>query len=123
LVESRGAGLRARRSDRSFGMAGGIGLREVGPQIVGFLRVLDAGKGHLGAGYHGLRGLDVLFESLFVPSDSRILVGVAVIKSRNRAGLSAVEPVLSGADLVLRAHADRMAHQKLLKGLLTVRHI
>src|SRR5262245_21450758 len=96
----------ARRSDRSLDVTVGSELLEIRPQIVGLLRVLDAGKRHLGAGYHGLRGLDVFLESLFVPSDSRILVGVAVTKSFNRAGLAAVEPILRRADLVLRARTD-----------------
>src|SRR5215475_1055824 len=113
----------APRPDRSFDVTVGTELLKVRPQIVGFLVVLDAGKGHLGAGYLGLRGLDVILETLFIPNDSRILVGVTVIKSCNRTGLAAVEPVLRWADLVLRALADRMARQTLFEGLLTGRHI
>src|SRR5262245_14548 len=113
----------APRPDRSFDVTVATELLKVGPQIGGFLLVLDAGKGHLGAGYPGPRILDVFLESLFVPGDSRTLIGLAVIESFNRAGLAAVEPVLRRADLVLRVLADRMARHAFFEGLLTGRHI
>src|SRR5262249_56260932 len=91
----------ARRSDRSLDVTVESELLEIRPQIVGLLRVLDASKRHLGAGYHGLRGLDVFLESLFVPSDSRILVVFAVTKSFNPATLASLEPTLPRSSLLL----------------------
>src|SRR3979490_2883870 len=53
-------------------------LREERPEIVGFLLVLDAGEGHLGAGNLRLRILDVVLEFGLAPGDAGILVGVGV---------------------------------------------
>src|ERR1700730_9386686 len=92
--------------------------RDVGPEVVGLLLVLDAGQDHLGAGDLSPGVLDVLEELFLVPGDAGILVGVGIGIIRRGAGLAAVEPVELGADLVLGAVADRMAgHAFVERGL------
>src|SRR6185437_9990826 len=75
-------------------------LFEVGPQVAGLFFVLDAGENHLGVGNLGAWILDVFLEGCFVPSDAGILVGVRVAVLGDRAGMTTVEPVEHGADLV-----------------------
>lgn len=48
----------------------GLELRDVGPQVVDLLVVLDAGEDHLGARDHGLRIVDVFLEVRLVPDDA-----------------------------------------------------
>jgi hypothetical protein len=54
-------------------------LADKGPKIVYFRFVLDPGKDHLGARDFGAWIFDIFLESRFVPRDSGILVGIAVV--------------------------------------------
>src|SRR5207247_1961599 len=100
---------------RLLGLAVLVEGGEVGPEIVGFGFVLDAGKGHLGAGNLGLRVLDVFEELILAPGDAGILVRVGITVVGRRSRLAAVNPVELGADLVLGAFADRVAGQALVE--------
>src|SRR5215472_1510011 len=55
-----------------------VELRDVGPEVVCFRLVLDAGEGHLGAGDLGLRVLDIFEELLLVPGNAGALVGIRI---------------------------------------------
>src|SRR5205807_9891930 len=83
-----------------------VELRDVGPEIVDFFFILDAGEDHLGPGNLGPRVLDVLLELGLVPGDAGILVGVGIIIAFDAPGLAAVEPVQFGTDQVLGAFPD-----------------
>src|SRR6202043_2966348 len=62
-----------------LGLAVLVELRDVGPEIVDLVLVLDAGEGHLGAGNLCFGVLDVFLELGLVPGDAGVLVGVGVI--------------------------------------------
>src|SRR4029079_7953613 len=83
----------AGRSTLLLDFALSIKLLDVGPQVLGLLLVLDAGKDHFGVRdlYPGI--LDVILEALLVPGDAGILVGVGIAEIRDAAGLAAVESV------------------------------
>jgi hypothetical protein len=83
-------------------------LFEVGPQVAGFLFVLDAGKNHLGIGNFGAWILDIVLEGRFIPGQARILVGVGVAVFGNRTGMTAFKPVEYRADLVFGPFTDRV---------------
>jgi hypothetical protein len=102
----------------SFLFSVGIELREIGPQVLGLLLVLDAGKNHLGAGNLGPRILDVVEKRGFVPGERSVLVRVAVVEAFGRAGFAARKPIELRAYLVLRVFADGMAGRALSERLL-----
>src|SRR5262245_45893157 len=93
----------------------GLELADIGPQVAGLLLVLDAGEEHFRARDFCARVLDVVLECRLAPGDARILVGVAVIVARDRAGLAAVEAVELRSDAVLGALADLVAGHALLE--------
>src|SRR5262245_54864358 len=82
-------------------------LAEVDPQVGNFLFILDAGEGHLGAGYLGHRIDDVVLECRLAPDDLGLLIGLAIIVALDGAGLAAFKPVQHWPDLVLGVLADR----------------
>src|SRR6516165_603802 len=92
-----------------------VELRDVGPEILGFLLVLDACEGHFGVGNLCLGVLDVVEELVLVPGDAGVLVGIGIAEAFHRAGLAAVEAVQHGADLVLGVLADRVAGEAFLE--------
>src|ERR1700693_3062002 len=114
----RSQGRHIHRGFRLLRLAVLVVLRDVGPEIAGFLLVLDAGERHLGSGNLRLRVLDVVLEFGLVPGDAGILVGVGVIVIRRGAGLAAVEPVEFRPDLVLGVFADRVTGEALVEGRL-----
>src|SRR6516165_4891854 len=65
-----------------------VELRDVGPEILGFLLVLDACEGHLGVGNLCLGVLDVVEELVLVPGDAGVLVGIGIAEAFHRAGLA-----------------------------------
>src|SRR5262249_6030408 len=96
-------------------LAAGVELLEIGPQVTGFLLVLEAGKHHFGTGNPRLRILDVVLEGRLVPHDARGFVCVSVIEAFDTASLAAVEAIEFGTDLVLGPFANRMAGNAFLK--------
>jgi len=96
-----------------------IELFEIGDDIVNLLRIFQAWKSHLGAGYLGLRILDVFAEGGFVPSDSGILVRGRIAVAFNHPGLSPEEPVEHRANCVLCVLPDLVTRLALDKNLLT----
>src|SRR5665213_2076829 len=93
-------------------------LPEIGPQIVDLGLVFDAGEYHLGARNLRSRIFDVLLEIGLVPDNAGFLIGVGIAIVGRGAGMTAVEAVELGADLVFCAFADRMAGEALLEHLL-----
>ena len=77
-----------------------IKLVEIGPQVPGFLLVLDAGEDHLGVGNLGARILDVFFKRRLIPRDIRTLVGVAVAIALDAARLATIETIEYRPNLV-----------------------
>jgi len=61
----------------------GVELFEIGPQVAGFLLVLDAREDHLGTRNLGARILDVFEECRLAPDDAGFLVQMCI---RDRAG-------------------------------------
>src|SRR5262249_22767392 len=112
-------GRAGRRADeiisRSLRLAVLVVLRDVSPEGVRLILVLDAGEYHLGAGDFSLGILDVFEEDILVPGDAGILVGVGIGIALDAAGLAAVEAVEHRADLVLGALADGVAGQALVE--------
>jgi hypothetical protein len=98
-------------------------LFEIGPQIIGFLFVLNAGKNHLCPWNLGTRVLDVFLKCGFAPGDTGCLIGIAIVEPFDSAGLTPIKPVELGTDLVLRASSDRMAYHTFFKRLLAGSHI
>ena len=93
-------------------------IREVGPEVVGLLLVLDAGEHHLGAGDLRLRVLDVFEELILVPGDAGILVGLGIGIPFDGAGLTAVDPFSSGPTLFLAPSPIAWQARHLLKEVL-----
>ena len=85
-----------------------VELRDVGPQVVDLLFVLDAGEDHFGARNHALRILDVFLEYFSAPDNSRLLIRVRIVEIRRAAGMPAVQTIEFRTDLVLSAGPDRM---------------
>ena len=73
------------------------------------LGLLEATEGHLGARNVLLGVLEVLEESVLVPVDGTLLVGVGVGEARDLAGLTAEETVELRADLVALAGLQGVA--------------
>jgi hypothetical protein len=57
----------------------------------------------------------LFLEGRLIPDDARILVGIGILVIRDATGLAAVQAILFGTDLVLRARADAVADQTLLE--------
>ena len=91
----------------------GFELGEVRPEIADFLFVFDSGEKHLRAGDFRARVLDVFLETGRVPDDIRVLVGIRIAISFDRAGASPFKAVERGADLVGRALSDRVTDKAL----------
>src|SRR3954462_2870922 len=112
----------SRRGHAGYRLEGGlfrlavlVELRDVGPEIVRLILVLDAGEHHLGTGDLALWVLDVVEELVLAPGDAGILVGIRIVVAFDRAGLTAVEEVRHRADLVVGAFADGVAGQALVE--------
>lgn len=73
------------------------------------LSLLEATEGHLGARNVLLGVLKVLEESVLVPVDGTLLVGVGVGEAGDLAGLAAEETVELRADLVALALLEGVA--------------
>jgi hypothetical protein len=73
------------------------------------LSLLEATEGHLGARNVLLGVLEVLEESVLVPVDGALLVGVGVGEAGNLAGLAAEETVELRANLVALALLEGVA--------------
>lgn len=69
-------------------------------QVIAVLLLLETTESHLGTGDVLLGVLEVLEESLVVPLDALLLVGIGVGVTIDGTGLSAEEAVQSRADLV-----------------------
>ena len=78
-------------------------------QVIPVLGLLQAAKGHLGAGDVLLGVLEVLEEGLLVPLDALLLVRVGVGVALDGAGLAAEQAVQGRADLVGAAGLDGVA--------------
>lgn len=78
-------------------------------QVVAVLLLLQAAKGHLGAGDVLLGVLEVLEQGLLLPGDAGLLVGVGVGVALGGAGLAAEEAVQGRADLVAAVGLDGVA--------------
>lgn len=81
--------------ERLFGL-----LLEERDEVVAVLRLLETTESHLGTGDVLLGVLEVLEESVLVPGDALLLVGVGVGVAVDLSGLAAEETVKHGADLV-----------------------
>lgn len=73
---------------------------DVRDDVVPVLVLLETTEGHLGTRNVLLGVLEVLEESVLVPGDALLLVGIGVGVAVDGAGLAAEEAVESGADLV-----------------------
>src|SRR6266403_3683999 len=93
-------------------------LFEKGDDIVNLLRIFQAWKNHFGAGYLGLRILDVFAESGFIPSDAGILVRRRIAEALNRSSLSPEQPVEHRANCVLCVLPDLVTRLALDENLL-----
>lgn len=78
-------------------------------QVIPVLGLLQATKGHLGAGDVLLGVLEVVEEGLVVPGDALLLVGIGVGVTLDGTSLAAPETVQSRADLVAAAGLDGVA--------------
>src|ERR1700704_6300709 len=95
-----------------------IELFEIGDDVVNLLRIFQAWKSHLGAGYLGLRFLDVFAESGFVPGDSGILVRGRIAVAFNHPRLSPEQPIEHRANCVLCVLPDLVTRLALDENLL-----
>lgn len=87
---------------------GGV-LLEVGDEVVPLLGLLETTEGHLSTGNELLGVLEVGEQSVLVPGNTSLLVGVGVGVSLGLTGLTAKETVQVGADLVGTASLDGVA--------------
>jgi len=87
----------------------GGGVLEVGDEVLAVLLLLETAEGHLGAGDVLLGVLEVGEQSVFLPGDALLLVGVGVGVAVDGAGLAAEETVQGRADLVGTASLDGVA--------------
>src|SRR3974390_2255475 len=101
-----------------FDIAVRVELFEVGPQVGGFLWVLDAKENHLGSRYLCSGVGDVFLECRLIPHDTRIFVRVRVVVAGDRSGFAAIKTVLNRTDLVLGTRTNRVARCALNKRLL-----
>jgi len=85
------------------------GVLEVGNEVVPVLLLLETTKGHLGARNVLLGVLEVGKQSVLLPGDALLLVGVGVGEALNGASLAAEETVQIGTDLVGTALLDGVA--------------
>jgi len=98
-----------------FDVAVSIELADIGPEVIDLLLILHAGKYHFGARDFGPGIFYIVLETRFVPNDSGVFVCIGIAEIRNRTGFAAVDPVELGADLILRAGADRVADHALVE--------
>lgn len=84
----------------------GINLRD---QVIAILVLLEATKGHLGAGNVLLGVLKVFKQGLVVPDNALVLVGIGEGVAGGGTGLAAEEAVQVGADLVATVLLDGVA--------------
>jgi hypothetical protein len=98
-----------------LGIALGIELLEVRPQIFGCLLVLDAGKYHFGARNLRFRILDVLLESRFVPYNPGILIGIGITVTWHTTGVAALKAVEFGSYSIHRTRTDLMTSRTLFE--------
>lgn len=96
-------------ANTSFNRSGGISRGNVRNEVVAILVLLQATKGHLGAGNVLLGVLKVGEEGLVVPGDAGLLVGVGVGVAVDGARLAAEEAVQGRADLVAAVGLDGVA--------------
>ncbi len=78
-------------------------------EVVSVLVLLQAAKGHLGAGDVLLGVLEVLEQRLLLPGDALALVGVGVGVAADGARLAAEQAVQRRADLVAAVLLDGVA--------------
>lgn len=78
-------------------------------EVLTVLLLLQATKGHLGAGNVLLGVLKVLEQSIVVPGDTLLLVGVGELVAVGGTRLAAKEAVQVGADLVATVLLDGVA--------------
>ena len=84
-------------------------LLEVSDEVVPLLALLETTERHLGTGDELLRVLEVGEQSVLIPGNTSLLVGVGVGVSLGLTGLTAKETVQVGADLVRAASLDSVA--------------
>src|SRR4029453_3830163 len=84
---------------------------EVGPQVLDFLRIAPARKGHARAGGLLHRSADVPLEHALIPGDAGALHGVRIVVALERAGLAAFDPVERRSELDLRVGPGVVAGQ------------
>jgi hypothetical protein len=85
------------------------GIEDLRNQVLPVLLLLQAAKGHLGAGDVLLGVLEVREKGIVVPGDALLLVGIGVRVTLDGAGLAAEQAVQSGANLVTAAGLDGVA--------------
>lgn len=78
-------------------------------EVITILLLLQATKGHLGAGNVLLGVLNVVEQSLVIPGDALVLVGVGEAVAGGGTRLAAEEAVQVGADLVATVLLDGVA--------------
>src|SRR3954467_1892765 len=91
------------RMQRLLLFAVSIEVFEIGPQIVDFLVVLDAGEGHPRAGNLLRRTLDVFVKRVVLPRDAGALVGIGIIEARKAPCSATVEAIKRRSELDLGA--------------------
>lgn len=82
---------------------------EVGDEVISVLLLLKTIEGHLGTGNVLLGVLEVLKQSVLVPGDALVDVGVGVGEAGSLSGLATEEPVKIRSDLVRSALLDGVA--------------
>jgi hypothetical protein len=78
-------------------------------EVIAILLLLQATKGHLGAGNVLLGVLKVLKQGLLVPGDTLVLVGIGEGVASSGTRLAAEETVQVGSDLVAAVGLDGVA--------------
>src|SRR5215510_6464253 len=84
---------------------------EVGPQILDFLGIAYARKGHASAGDFLHRSADEFLEHRLVPGDAGILHRVRIVEARERASGAAVDSIEWRSKLDLRIGPGVVAGQ------------
>lgn len=89
----------------------GRSLLDVGDKVVSIFLLLETTEGHLGAWNVLLWVLEVLEQSVLVPSDTLSLVSVSVVEALDLARLSTNHTVKVWANLVSTTSLDGVALQ------------
>lgn len=84
-------------------------IPQVSDQVVPVLLLLEATEGHLGTRNVLLGVLEVGEQSVLLPLDALLLVGIGVCVTLNGTGVTAEKPVQSRADLVTAASLNGVA--------------